>query len=135
MQDVLLNFAGLGAALQSTADLRSPDRRERLLKDYRAEIAALLIGFRNAQISGRNDRPMDGAERCDLCEAELAQQALYVDGRLNDGSAMWGNMCMSCYLGSGSGIGWGVGQLYLHDGLGWQCIGGGNPAPAKDEDQ
>lgn len=135
MQDVELNFAGLGAALQSTAELDRPGGRERLLQNYRAEIAALLIGFRNAQISGRNDRPMDSAERCDLCRVELAPQALYVDGRLNNGSGMWGNMCMSCYLGSGSGIGWGVGQLYLHDGLGWQCIGGGNPTPAEDEDQ
>ncbi|RYY16894.1 MAG: hypothetical protein EON55_03415 [Alphaproteobacteria bacterium] len=41
------------------------------------------------------------------------------------------SMCWPCFLERGAGIGWGVGQLYCQDGLGWLCVAGGISQPAE----
>lgn len=136
MSEAPLDFQGLGEALQVAENIRDRSLRGALQERYRAEIALLMIGLSNAGIAaGRNDRPLDPAAACDVCGVELEKDALYVDGRVLRGGGMWANMCMTCYLEQGSGIGWGVGQLYRHDGLGWQCIAGGNPTPPEDDEQ
>jgi hypothetical protein len=52
-----------------------------------------------------------GAEYCDFCRRKLADGGLYVDGSVKDGR-QWANMCISCFKAKGSGIEWGIGQLY-----------------------
>lgn len=127
MSEPHLDFQGLGEALCEPDNIRDRERRIAMQERYRAEIAMLLIGMSNAGITGRTDRPIDPAAECDFCRLNLKSDALYVDGSVQNGGGAWANMCMTCYLERGRGIGWGVGQLYRHDGIGWQCIGGGAP--------
>lgn len=94
----------------------------------------LLVGMRKAEIIGSNERPPDPAEVCDACGVELKTSGLYVDGKLQDGGGMWANMCLTCFFERGTSIGWGIGQLYAHDDVGWQCIGGGSPEPLIAEE-
>lgn len=127
------DFAGLGRALLDHKSMSDYARRSATLAPFRAELAMLLVGLRKAEITGSNERPPDPAEACDACGTELEAGGLYVDGKLGDGGGMWANMCLTCFLAQGTSIGWGVGQLYAHDGIGWQCIGGGNPQPPEDD--
>ena len=128
----MLDYNGLGAALADKGNL-ADGPRGKMLATFRHEIAALMIGLRRAQVVGRNDRPFDPAIACDLCDHPFEQTGLYIDGRVTR-ARVWANMCLPCFLEQGSGVGWGVGQLYRHDGRGWQCIAGGPPDP-EDEDQ
>jgi hypothetical protein len=134
MDDVQLDFAGLGAAMQDQAALRNEGSRREILQKYKTEIAMMLVGLRAAQITGRNDIPADPAESCDLCGLKLKEMTLYVDGAVGAMGAPWASMCIACFLDQGGGIGWGVGQLYSYNGANWHCIGGGNPAPCNEED-
>jgi hypothetical protein len=59
---------------------------------------------------------------------------LYVDGATGPMGSPWANMCIGCFLEKGAGIGWGVGQLYSHNGTHWHCIGGGDPEPCNAEE-
>lgn len=129
------DFAGLGQALLDQASMSDYARRTAMLAPFRAELAMLLVGMRKAQIIGSNERPPDPAEACDACDTELKVSGLYVDGKLQDGGGMWANMCLTCFLEQGTSIGWGVGQLYAYDGVGWQCIGGGSPEPEIVEEE
>lgn len=134
MSDRRMDFQGLGEALTGSESVQSGSLRGDLRKRFRAELADLLVGMRMAGIIGRNERPGDPAENCDICGSQLKEARLYVDGKIDHAGGMWGNMCLSCFREQGSGIGWGVGQLYRYDGFGWQCIGGGNPEPLEDEE-
>ena len=44
-------------------------------------------------------------EACDFCRQAFSKKRLYVDGAIQ-GSLMWANMCASCFLKRGQGIGW-----------------------------
>ena len=132
MQDRDLDFAGLVEALQDHRRIGDWTHRESMLRPFKKELTALLIGLRHAQITGRNERPFDIPESCDLCGCTLGE-APYVDGGVHR-AGMAATMCLPCFSEHGKGIGWGLGQLYAHDGAGWQCIGGGNPEPAGDEE-
>lgn len=134
MSSVELDFAGLGSAMQDQSALQSEGSRRHILESYKAEIAVLLVGLRAAKITGRNEIPLDAAENCDLCGLNLKQTTLYVDGATGGMGAPWANMCIACFLERGGGIGWGLGQLYSHDGAHWHCIGGGNPDPCNLDD-
>jgi hypothetical protein len=73
----------------------------------------------------------DPPDDCDLCGVSLSKNGLFIDGQIHDGR--WSFMCLGCYAGQGTGIGWGIGQLYRlvgKDGNGmanWICIAGGPP--------
>lgn len=133
MTSELLDYAGLGAALADKANF-ADGPRGKMLDTFKYEIATLMIGLRRAQVVGTNDRPCDVAEKCDLCRIPVEQSGLYVDGSVKHFGGMWANMCFPCFLERGRGLGWGVGQLYRHDGIGWQCIAGGMPNPREEEE-
>lgn len=131
MQPPHLDFNGLGAALLDKRNFADGPRGA-MLETFKHEIVSIMIGLRRAQVVGRNGRPADPAEACDLCGYPVEQAGLYIDGAIKRGGGMWGNMCLPCFLEKGRGIGWGDGQLYRHDGIGWQCIAGGGPEPIDD---
>lgn len=132
MPSELLNYAGLATALSDKMAM-SGLARDTLLADYRHEIGALMVALHRAQVVGQMVRPADPAERCDLCHHAVKTSGLYVDGKMDE-KGLWANMCWPCFLERGAGIGWGIGQLYCHDGLGWLCVAGGNSQPAEDSD-
>lgn len=129
------DFAGLGKTLLDTEVMNDFSRRGAALAPYRAELALLMIGLHKAQVVGSVDRPPDPAELCDSCGVMLLDNGLYIDGSVQNAGGMWANMCMTCFLAQGKGIGWGIGQLYVHDGVGWQCIAGGSSHPLEDDDE
>jgi hypothetical protein len=120
--------------MQDRAALVDEAKRRQILGKYKAEIAMLLVGLRIAQVTGRNEIPVDPAQTCDLCGLNLEEMTLYVDGATDGMGSPWANMCIGCFLERGGGVGWGVGQLYSHNGTHWHCIGGGNPEPCNAED-
>lgn len=128
----MLDYDGLGAALADKSNL-ADGPRGKMLDTFKHEIATLMIGLRRIQVVGRNDRPVDTAKVCDLCDCPVEEARVYIDGKVKR-AGVWANMCLPCFLERGSGIGWGVGQLYWHDGLGWQCVAGGPPGPAADDE-
>jgi len=128
-----LDYNGLGAALMDKINFTDGPRGQ-MLEKFKHEIVNLMIGLRRAQVIGWNGRPVDPAETCDLCSYPVEQAGLYVDGAIKKGGGMWANMCLPCFLEKGRGVGWGVGQVYRHDGIGWQCIAGGSPEPVDDDE-
>ena len=129
----MFDFDGMLTALRDPGAMDDYETRKTTLGKYRNEISTLLVTLRGAKIIGRNGVPTDPATSCDLCRRELEPDGVYVDGMINDGSMRWSNMCAHCFIPNGAGIGWGVGQLYAHDGREWHCIGGGDPAPFNTE--
>ena|ERR1035437_1801480 len=77
-----------------------------------------------------NRRPLEYAEAvklCDLCRCDLAEQGLFVDGRLRSDSR-WANMCPRCFESNGASIGWGKGQLFAKQSDGqWRLVSGFSP--------
>lgn len=71
-------------------------------------------------------------EVCDLCRRSLAQEKYMIDGGVK-GFRYWACMCSACFESKGKGIGWGVGQLYLHDDKGWLEVSGFNPNYPGDD--
>ena len=47
--------------------------------------------------------------KCDLCEAE---SKIYIDGVLAENGHTWANMCPSCHIMFGVGLGTGLGQKW-----------------------
>lgn len=133
METADLDFTGLAKALLDSETMIDFARRGAALTPFRAELALLMISLHRAEIIGANDRPVDPALQCDACKAALLEGGLYVDGAVLGAGGMWASMCMRCFLEQGKGLGWGIGQLYENDGLGWQCIAGGNPRPKEDD--
>lgn len=125
---------GLLKAMGDHAAMADYEKRKLILKKYKSDVIPLLIRLRSAKIIGRNEIPTAPASHCDLCAHELEQDGIYVDGMLDDGSSLWANMCISCFMAKGTGISWGMGQLYAHTGDYWQCIGGGDPEACNAEE-
>jgi hypothetical protein len=50
-------------------------------------------------------------DRCDLCEISFEGEKYLIDGKIKK-HRMWACLCVDCFNEEGSGIGWGVGQLY-----------------------
>lgn len=63
---------------------------------------------------------------CDLCRRSLSEEKYMIDGGVK-GERGWACMCSACFAVKGRGIGWGVGQLYLHDSKGWLEVSGFSP--------
>jgi hypothetical protein len=117
-------------------------KEDRLVKGFnimhRSEIAKVCRWLDQLKItSGERNISYGAPSKCDLCEADLLDGGLYVDGAIKGGS--WANACMSCFDKHGMGIGWGVGQLYKRKGSFasgdplWVCIAGGNQQPILEE--
>lgn len=131
----MFDFEGMLNALRDDSAMENFQTRKELLCKYKNEIAILLVTFRGAKIIGRNEIPPEPAVNCDLCGNELLQNGLYVDGQVDDEAAAWANMCSDCFVAKGAAVGWGVGQLYMHNGAYWHCIGGGNPDACNEHDE
>lgn len=72
-------------------------------------------------------------ESCDVCGIPLDTDRYISDGKLKDSMA-WANMCADCTIYYGSGIGWGVGQLYRReDDTRWRLVGGGAPLTEEED--
>lgn len=75
----------------------------------------------------RDDVCFSPPSHCDLCGVELAERALFIDGRLR-GQIAWANMCAECLHQEGEGIGWGNGQVFMRQPDGrWLCVAGFPP--------
>ncbi len=60
---------------------------------------------------------------CDICRVSFRDQKYMVDGAVKP-SGVGACMCPMCYRAHGAGIGWGRGQLYLHQKDRWLLVGG-----------
>lgn len=60
---------------------------------------------------------------CDFCRRSFANEKYMIDGSVK-GARYWACMCSECFSTNGKGIGWGIGQLYLHDSKGWLEVSG-----------
>lgn len=129
----MFRFDEMLTALGDHEAMNDYDRRQKVLENFRYEIAVLLSTFRGAQIIGQNGVPAAPAETCDLCSRKVEPDGIFIDGMINDGSMRWSNMCAQCFPVHGAGIGWGVGQMYANNGREWHCIGGGDPTPHDSE--
>lgn len=123
-----VNFIG---ALDKYSDA-SMDVRHAVLKRFPSQFAMIAFWLNNFQVTG--GEPIQAAgppEECDLCRTKLAQNGLFIDGQIKDGR--WSFMCMACFSTHGSGLGWGLGQLFRLRGQDedgeprWVCIAGGPP--------
>lgn len=85
---------------------------------------ALAAKVDPAIVDARRPQFAYGVEQCGLCDVELDQCGLMVDGRLK-GSLMWGNLCARCFAVYGEGLGDGAGQLYARQPDGrWRLVAG-----------
>lgn len=71
-------------------------------------------------------------EICDLCRRYLAKEKYMIDGGVKE-ARHWAFMCATCFSTKGRGIGWGSGQLYLRDSIGWLEVAGFSPAESDDD--
>lgn len=127
------DYASFWNALPGAAIMvRQDDRRRHFSSDYRREVVGLLLMLDRLQLTGGNAvlHP-DPLEACDLCGRPMEQTSIFVDGIVPP--SHWANMCGACFYEHGSGVGWGVGQLYRADGSGnWRLLVGSNPVAATE---
>jgi hypothetical protein len=122
------NFEAFISELQISALLRrSPELRDQFCTRFAKELAFISLYLHDLGVTGGEAAEhIDPPDTCDLCRRSLVASGFFVDGLTQEG--IWANMCPQCYMEHGSGIGWGIGQLYRQcDGRRWRCIAGGNP--------
>lgn len=66
---------------------------------------------------------VDPPDVCDICKTSLHNRRYMVDGAVKPSGA-GACMCPKCFHFYGEGIGWGFGQLYLHQNDRWLLVGG-----------
>lgn len=132
MNDSNLKFDEFGRGMIYPRAFAGEGRRRQFIKKFKNEIVLLLVGLRAGQIAGQNHEPAEVPDLCNLCGAPITADGVYIDG-MTGRDRKWAYMCLSCFTREGEGIGWGIGQLYAHNGESWQCIGGGNPEPGDKE--
>jgi hypothetical protein len=75
-------------------------------------------------------------DECDFCHRPIADSPWFVDGEGPGGA--WGNYCHKCFLASGRGLGWGIGQLFSRVTYGGEvqfvCVAGDRPIPPDLEE-
>ncbi len=77
---------------------------------------------------------INAPESCDICSIPLDGETFISDGCLQ-GDLVWANMCADCCIYHGSGIGWGVGQLYRKESDGrWLMVGGSSAQEDEESD-
>lgn len=133
MRQHQFDFSNFGGASLYPGEYATETRRRRFLNKYKIEIAAILLALRRAKAVGQNGRPIEIPENCDRCGTGFIDLGFYFDCATGgDDHGPWSNLCFDCFADTGNGIGWGIGQMYFHDGEGWQCIGGGDPEPPEE---
>lgn len=133
MRQHQFDFVSFGGASLYPGEYATETRGRRFLVKYKIEIAAILVALRRAKAIGQNGRPTEVPDNCDRCEAGFIDLGLYFDCATGgEDLGPWSNLCFDCFADAGNGIGWGIGQMYFHDGDGWQCIGGGDPSPTEE---
>ncbi|SRR6266568_2780482 len=106
---------------------RDYDWRSEFQARFGIEIFSLLDSLRHLKvIGGPTSLHPSPPDACDLCQAPLSEHRWMIDGQTV--SSEWANMCPACYSKHGTGIGYGIGQLYLNLGDGnWRLVGGNDP--------
>lgn len=69
-------------------------------------------------------------ERCDVCNRDMTSVRFMIDSAVVLGGP-WGCMCATCFNQAGGQIGYGLGQLYEKDNIGWRLVGGA----CEDQDE
>jgi hypothetical protein len=83
---------------------------------------------------GKDQRYYDPPDACDLCSIPLSGEKFMTDGQIKNARG-WANMCADCSVYHGSGIGWGVGQLYRQEDDGsWLLVGGCDPNESPEDE-
>jgi hypothetical protein len=91
---------------------RSPERLDQFRRNFHNEIFWTIVWLYSAGVLSPHseDLHLDPPSSCQLCSTSLTKYAFFVDGRTNTGE--WAIICPLCYERVGTGIGFGVGQLY-----------------------
>ena len=140
VHDNISHWVSLLTALELVNTSSDEERIAEFRKHFRVELPILCNWLDNLKITGGQPHISYGPpSNCDLCEKPFLKDGLFVDGQMKDGT--WANVCMDCFKAQGSGIGYGVGQLYKKKGLHtdgeplWVCIAGGDPRPPELTDE
>jgi hypothetical protein len=100
-------------------------------RDASEEKLAALV--KRAEVQLKEAQYAYDIDHCDACGGSFESRGLFIDGALN-GQIGWANMCAPCFLNKGTGVGWGVGQLYAKQQNGrWRLVAGFEPADSSDE--
>ena len=123
-------------ALEEIQGIDDYDKRRSFLKTFRSETVLLSTWLNKLKITGGSaDVAVDPPSHCNLCGSNLLANGLFFDAQMKEG--LWSFMCLSCFGEHGTGISWGVGQLFKFAGENedgdprWVCIAGGNPDPEE----
>ena len=123
-------------ALEKIQGILDYAERRSFLETFRPESVLLSTWLNELKITGgRPEIAIDPPSNCDLCGTDLSTNALFIDGQIKD--SRWSFMCLPCFGEHGTGIGWGVGQLFKLVGENedgdprWVCIAGGNLEPEE----
>ena len=121
-------------ALEEIQGIDDYAERRSFLETFRPESVLISTWLNKLKITGgRPDIAIDPPSHCDLCGTDLSTNALFIDGQIKD--SRWSFMCLPCFSEQGTGISWGVGQLFKLAGKNengdprWVCIAGGNTDP------
>lgn len=124
-----LDFVAFIQALQETPlRIRHNDTRWRdsFRREFHTELALVCHYMHELGVLGGEAVEFDGSEKCDFCVRLLTEYGFFVDGVAANGA--WASMCPQCYMRNGTGIGWGVGQLYRQvKKQEWQLVAGNAP--------
>lgn len=137
----LINCTVIGLGLNLTQpDLMEQmfgNMREVSLADFqsKAECKHELDGIADIQ-RGQRERKyhMMAPDVCDICKISFRSQKYMIDGAMKP-SGIGAYMCPTCYHIHGAGIGWGGGQLYLHQNNRWLLVGGFDREGDLSEDE
>lgn len=131
-QDEMLRWGSMVADLRANQIGLTHKQRCQFLERFHVEIGLLCVWLNRLRVTGGEAEVLTNLpDTCAQCGIDLRLEGLAVDGATHDGS--WKHLCMGCFGESGTGIGWGVGQLYRHEGQcedgidRWKCIAGGDP--------
>jgi hypothetical protein len=120
------DFESFISALQLAGLIKRAGGLDRFRKRYHIELALVCLYLRELDVIAPGAEHASAPFECDLCSSLLSTHGFFVDGATVDGS--WANMCAHCYVRAGSGIGWGVGQLYQPSASGrWRLLAGEDP--------
>jgi len=72
-------------------------------------------------------------EQCEVCHRDMSLARFMIDSAVVAGGP-WACMCPVCFRDAGGHIGWGFGQLYERDEIGWRRVGGQRPRDEPAED-
>jgi hypothetical protein len=127
------NFEAFVTELQLSALLRrNPELRYQFCARFAKELAFVCLYLDVLGVTGGEVQVHVPPDTCDFCRRPIAEGDFFVDGQTRDGTLA--NMCPNCYAEHGTGIGWGIGQLYRNCDEGQcRCIAGGDPNPAEND--